>query len=310
VRRLFLSVVCVACTKRDVPPPAPVVVPVEAAAAPIVDAAVEAEAAAAPSDDDAYLSAAPRGGRSIGHTSVVFKIELANGKKCAYKPASRRGPRRYRGEVAARRLALLYGLPNVPPAMIRTFRDAELRPVLPEIYANEALVDPKGIVHGALMPWLDKLEFLPLESDLRWKTWLKRDAEIAEDQRAIAADTSTMIAFDFITGNWDRWSGGNVGIDRASNRVLFIDNDGAFFEVVPKDSLVRSRRLLAECDRFSKSFVAAVREKDDAAIAEALGEETQGSPLISEKAFAGVSERRAELLRIWDEKGEAALYFP
>jgi hypothetical protein len=245
----------------------------------------------------------PKRGRSVGHTSVVFKIELANGKKCAFKPATRRGIKRYKGEVAARRLAIALGLPNVPPAMLRTFRDAELRPVLPaELYASEVVVDAAGLVKGALIPWIDGLEFLPLESDTKWKAWLRRGAEIPDDQRTVAADASTMVAFDFLTGNWDRWSGGNIGFDRPSGHVLFIDNDGAFFEVVPLDSLARSRRLLAGIDRYSRSFVERLRAMDDNALSAAIGEESSGAPLISAKALTGVVERRAELLGILDAK--------
>ena len=57
-----------------------------------------------------------------------------------------------------------------------------------------------------------------------------------------------------VTGNWDRWSGGNVGLDRARMRLhLFIDNDGAFFETRfleadedgPRSSSMASISLLA-----------------------------------------------------------------
>jgi hypothetical protein len=298
VRRALSFLVLVACTRRDAPIPSPVDAAPEASVV-VVDASIPEAAAPDASADDAFLTAAPKAARSIGHTSIVFKIELANGKKCAFKPASRKGGKRYRGEIAAYRLAVALGLSNVPPAMPRAFRDAELRPVAPiDPYAEQVVVDEKGLVHGALIPWIDKLEFAPLESDTKWKGWLKHDAEIPEDQRTIAADVSTMIAFDFVTGNWDRWSGGNIGLDRVHNRLLFIDNDGAFFEVVPKDALARSRRLLSECDRFSKSFVEKLRAIDPA---ESIAD------LVTPKALAGVKERRDELLRILDQK---ELYFP
>ena len=284
-----------------------------AAAADAGEAGAPGEAGAF--DERPYLEAAPKGGRAIGHTSVVFKIELANGRKCAWKPASRRAPRRYRGEIAARRLAVALGIPNVPPAFPRAFRDAELRPVLAgERYGAEAIVEA-GLVRGALIPWIDKLELLPLESDPTWKSWLRRGAAIPDDKRTIAADASTMVAFDFLTGNWDRWSGGNIGFDRASGHVLFIDNDGAFFEIVPKDALARARRQIGEIDRWSRSFVARVRALDDAALARALGEEPPGTPLVSAKALAGVAARRDEWLRAIDAASADAgddetLYFP
>jgi hypothetical protein len=285
------------------------------------DAALGADAGApAPEDDTlAYTTSAPRGGRSIGHTSVVFKIELSSGKKAAFKPASRRGSKRYKGEIAAYRLGVALGIPNVPRAYFRTFKDPELAAALgsPEIYGKEILA-PGGIVKGAIIPWIDKLEFLPLESEPLWsqfRGWLKKDARIPDEHRETARQASTMVAFDFITGNWDRWSGGNVGLDRAKGNVLFIDNDGAFFEIVPRDALAKSRKLIAEIDRWSALFVGRVRALSDDALAKAIGEESDGVPLLSGKALAGVYERRAELLRTIDAKigdaGEAdTLFFP
>ena len=39
-----------------------------------------------------------------------------------------------------------------------------------------------------------------------------------------------MIVFDYLTANWDRWSGGNVAEDSANGKLLFVDNDGAFYD--------------------------------------------------------------------------------
>ena len=77
-------------------------------------------------DESVYLDGLPKAAKSIGHTSVVFKIELTTGKKAAFKPASRRGPIRYKGEIAARRLAVALGLANVPRAFFRTLEAAKL----------------------------------------------------------------------------------------------------------------------------------------------------------------------------------------
>ena len=274
--------------------------------------------------DEAYLRASPRTGRSIGHTSVVFKVELSGGKKAAFKPASRRGPKRYKGEIAAYRLAVALGLTNVPPAMLRTFRDPEFASALGgaatpsgELYAKEALVTD-GAVKGAIIPWIDKLEFLPLESEpwrSRWRAWLTSGATIPDDQKVLARDVSTMLAFDWLTGNWDRWSGGNIGFDSTRGTLLYIDNDGAFFDAPPADALAKSRRLVEGVDRWSTSFVTRLRSLDEAALGRALGEESPGAPLLGDKALAGVVHRRAELLRIVDAKigdagADATLAFP
>jgi hypothetical protein len=160
------------------------------------------------------------------------------------------------------------------------------------------------------------LESEPLASE--WKRWLRDGEPIPDEQRELARQVSTLVAFDFITGNWDRWSGGNVGIDKASGTLLYIDNDGAFFDTPPLEGLQRNRRLLDGVARFSRSFVGRLRELDDAALTRAIGEESPAVPLLSAKALSGVLERRRQLLALLDGKlgdagaaGEARLFaFP
>jgi hypothetical protein len=108
----------IACRSEPPPPPPPPPTPsVDATSPPprIVDAAPLPIDASAP-----ILDAGPRHAqkaKSIGHTSVVLKIEQTDGKKIVWKPDSRIGRGRYRGEIAAYRLAVLLGIDNVPPAV-------------------------------------------------------------------------------------------------------------------------------------------------------------------------------------------------
>ncbi|MEA2751303.1 MAG: hypothetical protein QOI41_5446 [Myxococcales bacterium] len=278
------------------------------------DAEADASADADADDELAYLGGVPRGAKGIGHTSVVFKIELSTGKKAAFKPASRRGPVRYKGEIAARRLGIALGLSNVPRAFFRSF---EAAPLASAKGGDEMLVR-EGSVKGALMPWIDGLSFLALEQPPlagQWKLWLRKGETVPDDQKELARQISTLVAFDFVTANWDRWSGGNVGIDKASGTLLYIDNDGAFFEVPPAEGLQRNKKLLEGVDKFSLSFVARLRALDDDALDRALGDESPGVPLLSTKALAGVHARRAQLLRLIDAKSgdagaDATLAFP
>jgi hypothetical protein len=313
------SEVLVAAAQDASAPALPRITPADAAeladAAALSDGAALADAEARDGEvESAYTSATPRSARSIGHTSLVFKVELTNGKKAAFKPASRRGPLRYKGEIAARRLALALGLPNVPPALFRAL------PAAPLAAAKDAgeMIVADGVVKGALIPWIDGLSLLAVESAPlagEWKRWLRSGERVPDEQRELARQLSTLVAFDFVTGNWDRFSGGNLGIDKATGTLLYIDNDGAFFDVPPADGLERNKRLVQGVDRLSRSFVARLRALDDAALAHALGEETPGVPLLSPRALAGVVQRRKELLAIVDAKlesaGEAAtLAFP
>jgi hypothetical protein len=286
-----------------------------------VGADLRADPAADARDTSAWSTLEPIAAKSIGHTSVVLKVRLAaaadaaapaggEAPAAAWKPRTHRGPTRYRGEIAAFRLARGLGLVNVPPAFYRAFDKGRIATALggtsdgAKLFADEAIADAGGAVPGALIPWIAKLEFLPLESaewSARWRAWLAKDGAIAADDRKLAAQISTMIAFDAVTGNWDRWSGGNVGFDRASSTLLFIDNDGAFFDPAPPALRAQFERL-AKVDRFSRRFVDALRALDEAALGAMLGDETPGVPLLTVGARRGVLERAKKVAAVVDAK--------
>ena len=265
----------------------------------------------------------PTGGKSIGHTSVVFKIALSNGKKAAWKPNAKKVKGRYKGEIAAYRLAQTLGLENVPPACFRAIdASAAAKALAPNadaatLFADEVLTE-SGKVHGVVIPWIDGLSFWPLEKEpLRSeaRSWLAASSEIPQAKVALAAQTSTLVVFDFLTGNWDRYSGANVGLDRTGDLVLFIDNDAAFMDAPPKDHLARNKALLEATDRFSRRLIGRLRGLDEGRLTAAFGEEVAGRPLLSKTVVSAVASRVAELLAVIDAKiaqrGEAeTLYFP
>lgn len=284
------------------------------------EAASVAAAPAAPravATVDPYLTAAPTSSKSVGHTSYVLKLRLEGGAVAAFKPRSRLplGDHRYRGEIAAYRLATALGVDNVPRAIPRSFDAATLR-ALQTDFAEKGLPDEDGRVRGALIPWIAAYRVLPLEGKearARWEAWLfDGHASIPEDQRGVAASVSTMIAFDYVTANWDRWSGGNVAEDGATGKVLFVDNDGAFYEWPDPAALGRQRAMLGRVTRFSRRFVSALRTLDEAKVRAALGEESPGVALVSERVVAGVASRAASVVEVVDARitdaGEAAAY--
>jgi hypothetical protein len=259
---------------------------------------------------DPYLVGRPLSAKSIGHTSYVLKLRLENGLTVAYKPRSKLplGDRRYRGEIAAYRLGRALGLNNVPCAMPRTFAAGELRAAFAtqegaQEFDQKALLEPTGRVRGALIPWIERYEELSLEkraARLRWEPWLTDPgAQIPQDERALARALSTMLAFDYVTANWDRWSGGNVVRDGATGTLLFVDNDGAFYELPPQ-SLARQEDLLRRVLRFSRSFVTALRALDVSELRDVFGEEERAARLLPERTIEQVDTRRQAVLGFVD----------
>jgi len=263
-----------------------------------------------PAIPDPYLTSRPLTARSIGHTSYVLKVKLDNGLAVAYKPRSKLplGDRRYRGEIAAYRLGRALGLSNVPCAMPRIFAASELRATFTTKEAAEefdrmALVEPTGILRGALIPWIDRYEEVPLEKGaarMRWERWLTdAKAEIPLADRPLARALSTMLVFDYLTANWDRWSGGNVVRDGATGTLLFVDNDGAFYDLPPQ-SLARQAELLQRVLRFSRSLVAALRDLDASTLRDVFGNEDGTQRLLPDQAIEQVNVRRRSVLAFID----------
>lgn len=284
----------------------------EAASDGLADAKPDAESDAGPEDLTDLETRPPVWGKSIGHTSVVFKVKLDGGALAAYKPASHRGGARYKGEIAAYRLARALGLPNVPPALARDFRWTELSAALGgdgtdagKLFKDETSGDERGNVRGAIIPWIEHLTFVPLDAEpLRSSSrgWLEANATVPDDKKKLAGQLSTMIVFDYLTGNWDRWSGGNIGMQEGHDTLLFIDNDGAFFDPPPPAPLAKQLALLKEDARYSRSFVTALRSLDSESTRAAFGELRPGEPLLSAHVLEGVEVRRRTALAIIEAK--------
>ncbi|MGD0675272.1 MAG: hypothetical protein ABSC94_07625 [Polyangiaceae bacterium] len=278
-------------------------------------------AQAPPTEADPYLDSAPVAARSIGHTSYVLKVRLANGRAAAFKPRSTLplGDRRYKSEIAAYRIARALGVRNVPLAMPRAFVGQALRRAFGSADAatdfdQKVRPDSNGEVRGALIPWIDRYEELPLEAPewrSKWQRWLtETEVNIPAPSLPLARDLSTLLVFDYVTANWDRWSGGNVARDEATGTVLFMDNDAAFYESPPRAALARQLNLLRRVVRFSRGFVTSLRALDKSALRDSLGQDLGGEALLSDSLVDAADARRKTALAVIDDQiartGEAA----
>lgn len=331
---MVAACVIVACDRKPQPPP-PSTFEASAASASVDASPSKVGAGSHPAEDASAplawpvdcsdTTSTPQRGKSVGHTSVVFKIELSNGRRVAWKPNAKKVKHRYKGEIAAYRLARALGIErHVLPACARVFDRAAAKSVLTadaqRLLEDEAIVEDGEKVYGATIMWLDGLEFYelekdPLRSDVR--TWLTAGKTIPEAKVALAKAVSTLIAFDFISGNWDRYSGANVGKDKRDDTLLFIDNDAAFMEQPPRDALARNKAMLEGTDRFSRSFVTSLRGVVDSEdrLERIFGDEAASRPLLSKTVLKMVAERGKDLLAILDAKVEKkteaeTFYFP
>ncbi len=229
----------------------------------------------------------------------------------------------YRYEIAAYRISRLLGLDNVPPAIYRRATWKEINRRFHEDMLDRrgairraVLWDEDGSAPGAAVYWVKGLRSVGLENKASWQSWL-RDGDIPRGKTALARDLSNMIVFDLLIGNWDRFSGGNLPMDRERQRALLRDNDRAFSTPLLGGRYEKLLEGLTEAKRFSKDLVRHLAALDEASIRDELARDTSqhSNPLLSEAQIAAVVNRRGAILSyiaaLIEEHGEAdVLFFP
>jgi hypothetical protein len=268
-------------------------------------------------------TARSRSFKPVGHTSVVLRMRTVARVTAAVKVRSRDLPHGYQHEIAAYRLARLLGLDNVPPAIFRRVGWKEIRRRFHEDKLDErpsvrraVLWDEDGTAPAAAIYWIKRMRSVGYEDESKWARWL-RDAEVPRGKEALAHDLSTMVVFDFLIGNWDRFSGGNLPSDATRQRAILRDNDRAFSTpLLPRryetllDALIRTKK-------FSRTLVERLSELDEAALRRELGKDPShaAASLLSDAQIEDVFDRRATILSylaaLIEERGEdEVLVFP
>ncbi len=256
-------------------------------------------------------SASPTSLRPVGTTAVVFKLELPGEIDAAFKPATTRHPRGHLAEIAAFRIGRALGMSNVAPAVPRTFSSTQLQAWVADRerasydkLARELIIDPNGNVSGAAIYWIPAMREIGVDTPQgirQWHRWLSQRYEpgpTRERSKLIAAQVSSMVAFDFLIGNWDRFSGANAQGDRSEKRLFVRDHNVAFMSPLPPVQIKRLIERLTSVERFSRSFVERLQALDEARVRAALAEpgDPEGFAPLSERQITAVCDRRKTLL--------------
>jgi hypothetical protein len=254
----------------------------------------------------ALSTAAPVSIKPVGTSSVAFKMDLSGPIDAAFKPSSKEHPEGHRAEIAAFAIGRALGVANVVPAVPRSFKLEQLQGWLRGRYqdrwpALEAeMVVRDGQVEGAAIYWLADLHEMGLDTEEgmeRWSRWLSQAQELSErdKSRVLAAQISTMVCFDFLIANWDRFSGANAQGDHSELFLYFRDHNVAFTEPVSASHTTRLLTRLKRVQRFSRSFVAQLKAQDAASLERTLRARGLGSVLRASQ-WKALAERRLTLL--------------
>jgi hypothetical protein len=251
------------------------------------------------------------GRRQVGSTSVNFQLTLSSEIGAAFKPRSSTHGEAYKAEIAAYRLNRLLGLNRVPPATTRIVQRSQLR------LSQETLVtvERDGTVRGAAIYWVPVLRDSRIDQErerARWSAWLRQRGAIPPEQMTRAEEISTLIVFDFLTGNWDRWSGQNVPMD-AGGHLVYRDNNGGFSEPFGASMLAGVMRHLRLVQKFSRGVIDRARALDEASIRAEMALDGEGvhAPLNAQQ-IQSLLRRRDTLIAYVDDlvrrHGEAAVF--
>jgi len=241
-----------------------------------------------------------------GGSSLSFRVDFADGSRAAWKPAQTNLQSIPRKEVAAYRLNRLLGLHAVPPAAPRKVSREELfahlhpdsMVALPRIKA-ETVFGPNGQTIGTASYWIPVIKssgFDTPEGKKLTQAWLTQGQDIPAESLSMAAQVSTLIVFDFLTSNPDRYSGGNMKMSEDGKQLFFMDNTMSFY--VDGDGYERNREVLFRTQRFSRKLYDALDRVTVANMNSALSEEL-GTPyeILTPAEIAAVVSRRVVVQR-------------
>ena len=259
--------------------------------------------------EQALREQAPLAAKPVGTSSVVFKVDLDGPIDAAFRPESRLNPRGHLAEIAAFRVGRALGLSNVAPAVPRSLPWAELEKLVhaskPEAWPalQPDMIQRNSMVSGVCIYWIPEMRELGIDRNegiARFSRWLAQDGEPADREKSkkLAAQISTMLAFDYLVANFDRFSGANAQGDASGERVFLRDHNMAFFEPLRSGHHEKILGRLKRAQRFSRSFVHALKELDAPRLSGALADPRDPSDfrLLSPGQIRGVLDRRTALL--------------
>ena len=240
-----------------------------------------------------------------GGSSISFRLDFEDGSKASFKPEQINPQTVPRKEIAAYRINRLLGMNHVAPATHRTLNRDELVGKLPPEMAffekrinAETIFDEEGFTRGEVQYWIPVIvdsHLDTLENVLAWWKWMTVGEEIPPDKVQLMEQLSSLLVFDLLTNNSDRFSGGNLMTSPDGKMLYWMDNTFGF-QVEPEGH-VRCRTYLFRAQKFSRKFIDAVRRMDLTSLRAALEVEPG---MLTDAEMRSVIARRDVALKYVD----------
>lgn len=256
-----------------------------------------------------------------GGSSISLRIDFTDGSRAAFKPIQTNPQTVPRKEAAAYRLSRVLGLNLVAPVIMRTLHRDELFGKLSASskwarhrIETETLFDERGETSGSFAYWIPAVADLRLDTTegiYRWSAWLTQGLEVPADKATLAAQLATLLVFDLLQNNSDRFSGGNL-LGSSDGRTLYY-MDNAFGFQADTDGHMRCWHYLKRAQKFSRGLVQALEQLNRDTLQAAMTSDF--GPLLTDDEMTALLARRDRALGyirgLCDEHGvERVLVFP
>ncbi|HEX3761598.1 MAG TPA: hypothetical protein VHW23_23030 [Kofleriaceae bacterium] len=259
-----------------------------------------------------------------GGSSLSLRLEFASGARAAFKPMQIHPQSDPRREIAAYRIDRLLGIGHVPPARSAAFAvedviaaaDPANRDVTGSRIEREA-IPRDGKLCGELSWWIPEIKRVRIggryvdepDGEALWVEYLQAGAAIPAELQPMLAQLASVIVFDVVIDNSDRWSGNNTQGSPDDRILYFMDNTLSFslYTIGHTANLARLYRIQV----FPRGLIGRLRRLTAEAVAAGLGRDDVLGPLLSETEIRAVMSRRDHLVEYVDrliaELGEDAV---
>ncbi|HET9622655.1 MAG TPA: hypothetical protein VFP84_14885 [Kofleriaceae bacterium] len=316
-----------AATATGLPRRGAALVPLERSQLAVVPPPVDTVFGVPDADLLAPIASAPLVKAKLNHggTSLSMRLDFASGARAAFKPQQVHPQSDPRREIAAYRIDRMLGIGHVAPcksagfevdALVAAFEPGKRGQAAARI-EDEAL--PRhGKLYGEVQWWIPDIKLLQLdgqnidepEGQAIWSDDLQVGARVPPDHAPIVAQIATVILFDLLIDNSDRWSGNNTQGSLDGRTLYFMDNTLAFslFTLGHASNLSKLNKIQV----FPRKLVGKLRQLTIESIAEAVGPDDELlGPLLTPGEIRAMIARRDHVLEYIDrliaEFGENAV---
>jgi hypothetical protein len=261
-----------------------------------------------------------------GGTSLSLRLDFESGATAVFKPEQIHPQSNPRREIAAFRMDRLLGIGRVQPAKAIRFAhealvgaaDPQWRTYTTNRINNEAIVR-KGEIRGVVSWWIPEVRDLKIgafkadepEGRRIWESYLQIGAQVPTELQPVIEQLSTLVVFDVLIDNADRWSGANTKASPDGTTLYFMDNTLSFsrFKNGHETNLAPLRKIQV----FPRALVGKLRALtlDTVKAAIDVGNDEGLAPLLDDVELRAILSRRNHMLAhidaLIEEHGEDAV---